>query len=331
MREVPAKRARALAGPPPRGSLRGMPAAITTQGLTKIYGRRLGVEGLDLEVLSGEIFGFIGPNGAGKTTTIRLLLDLLHPTRGRAQVLGLDSRRQSVEIRRSVGYLPGEFGLDPRITGRQLVKNFARLRGMPDLGNADRLAERLGVDLDLPTGRLSRGNRQKVGLVQALFHDPALAILDEPTTGLDPLVQDTFLQLLREARTEGRTIFLSSHILSEVERVCDRVAIVRGGRLAALETTDSLLEKRRKRVTLVFAAPVDAAAFAALPGVQDVHAQGTTVWMSVGDGIDAIIKLAARDTLLDLNVEHPSLDEVFLGYYEQQQPPPIPGVSEPQP
>ena len=178
---------------------------------------------------------------------------------------------------------------------------------------------------------MSRGNRQKVGLVQALFHDPALAILDEPTTGLDPLVQDTFLQLLREARAEGRTIFLSSHILSEVERVCDRVAIVRGGRLAALETTESLLEKRRKRVTLVFAAPVDAAAFAALPGVQDVHAQGTTVWMSVGDGIDAIIKLAARYTLLDLNVEHPSLDEVFLGYYEQQQPAPIPGASEPRP
>jgi ABC-2 type transport system ATP-binding protein len=308
-----------------------MSAAISTQGLTKIYGRRLGIEGLDLEVRSGEVFGFIGPNGAGKTTTIRLLLDLLHPTRGLAQVLGLDSHRQSVEVRRSVGYLPGEFGLDPRMTGRQLIKNFARLRGMQDLGKADRLAERLGVDLDLPTGRLSRGNRQKVGLVQALFHDPALAILDEPTTGLDPLVQDTFLQLLREARTEGRTVFLSSHILSEVERVCDRVAIVRAGRLAALETTDSLLEKRRKRVTLVFAAPVDATAFAALPGVQDVHAQDTTVWMSVGDGIDAIIKVAARYTLLDLNVEHPSLDEVFLGYYDQQPPPPLAGTSEPQP
>ena len=297
-----------------------MLAAITTQGLTKIYGRRLGIEGLDLEVRRGEIFGFIGPNGAGKTTTIRLLLDLLHPTRGRAEVLGLDSHRQTVEVRRSVGYLPGEFGLDVRMTGRQLVSNFARLRGMQDLGSADRLAERLGVDLDLPTGRLSRGNRQKVGLVQALFHEPALAILDEPTTGLDPLVQDTFLQFLREARAEGRTIFLSSHILSEVERVCDRVAIVRGGRLAALETTESLLERRRKRVTLVFAAPVDASAFAALPGVSDIHAQGTTIWMSVGDSIDAIIKLAARYTLLDLNVEHPSLDEVFLGYYDQHQP-----------
>jgi beta-exotoxin I transport system ATP-binding protein len=295
-----------------------MPAAIATQGLTKVYGRRLGIEALDLEVQPGEIFGFIGPNGAGKTTTIRLLLDLLHPTKGHAQVLGLDSHRQSVEVRRSVGYLPGEFGLDVRMTGRQLVRGFARLRGMQDLGMADELAERLGLDLDLPTGRLSRGNRQKVGIVQALFHRPALAILDEPTTGLDPLVQDTFLQFLREAHAEGRTIFLSSHILSEVERVCDRVAIVRGGRLAAVETTSSLLEKRRKRVTLVFAGPVNPELFAALPDVSDAHAQGTTVWLSVGDNIDPVIKLASHYTLVDLSVEHPSLDEVFLGYYEAQ-------------
>ena len=305
-----------------------MPPAILTQGLTKAYGRRLGIQGLDLEVHQGEIFGFIGPNGAGKTTTIRLLLDLLHPTSGRAQVLGLDSHRQSVEVRRSVGYLPGEFGLDVRATGRQLVRNFARLRGMAGLGSADDLAARLGVDLDLPTGRLSRGNRQKVGLVQALFHRPALAILDEPTTGLDPLVQDTFLQMLREARAEGRTIFLSSHILSEVERLCDRVAIVRNGRLAALETTESLLEKRRKRVTLVFADPVDAAGsagrFAALPGVSDVQAQGNTLSLRLADGIDAVIKLAARHTLLDLSVEHPSLDEVFLGYYDGSGFPPVP-------
>jgi ABC-2 type transport system ATP-binding protein len=290
--------------------------AILTQGLTKVYGRRLGIQGLDLEIQPGEIFGFIGPNGAGKTTTIRLLLDLLHPTSGRAQVLGMDSHRQSVEVRRSIGYLPGEFGLDVRASGRQLVRNFARLRGMADLGSADTLAERLGVDLDLPTGRLSRGNRQKVGLIQALFHQPALAILDEPTTGLDPLVQDTVLQLLREARAEGRTIFLSSHILSEVERLCDRVAIVRNGRLAALETTESLLEKRRKRVTLVFAGPVDAAGFAALPGASDIQVLGNTLSLRLADGIDAVIKLAARHTLLDLSVEHPSLDEVFLGYYD---------------
>jgi ABC-2 type transport system ATP-binding protein len=302
----------------PSASLPKMPAAIQTERLSKRYGSRVGIDSLDLEVVSGEVFGFIGPNGAGKTTTIRLLLDLLHPSAGRATVLGLDSHRDSVAIRRSVGYLPGEFGLDVRMTGLELVRHFARLRGMADTGAAAELAERLGVDLDLPTGRLSRGNRQKVGLVQALFHRPQIAILDEPTTGLDPLVQDTFLQVVREARDEGRTVFLSSHILSEVERVCDRVAIVRGGRLAALETTQSLLEKRRKRVALLFAAPVDPTAFAALPGVSDVHAEGTTVWMRVGDGIDAVIKLAAQHTLVDLVVEHPSLDEVFMGYYEAQ-------------
>jgi ABC-2 type transport system ATP-binding protein len=293
-----------------------MSAVILTSALTKMYGSRLGIADLDLEVHPGEVFGFIGPNGAGKTTTIRLLLDLLHPTSGWAQVLGLDAHKRSVEVRRSVGYLPGEFGLSPRATGRQLLNGFAGLRGMKDLGAADELAQRLGVDLDLPTGRLSRGNRQKVGIIQALFHRPALAILDEPTTGLDPLVQDTFLQLLREARAEGRTVFLSSHILSEVERVCDRVAIVRGGHLAALETTESLLERRRKQVTLVFATPADPAPFAALPGVTDVVTDANALWLRVGDSIDAVIKLAARYTLLDISVEHPSLDEVFLGYYD---------------
>ena len=295
-------------------------SAILTERLTKRYGYRPGIEGLDLEVFPGEIFGFIGPNGAGKTTTIRLLLDLLHPTAGGARVLGFDAHRESVAVRRSTGYLPGEFGLDVRMTGRQLLRYFARLRGLDHLGEAPRLAERLDLDLDVPMGRLSRGNRQKVGLVQALFHRPALLILDEPTTGLDPLVQDTFLQILREARSEGRTVFLSSHILSEVERVCDRVAIVRAARLAALETTDSLLEKRRKRVTLVFAQPVDAAVFASLPGVSDVVAAGPTISLRLRDGIDAIVKTAARYTLVDLQVEHPSLDEVFMGYYEDRQP-----------
>ncbi len=300
-----------------------MSSAILTEGLTKRYGRRPGIEQLDLEVHPGEVFGFIGPNGAGKSTTIRLLLDLLRPTAGRATVLDLDARADSVAVRRSVGYLPGEFGLDVRMTPRQLLQYFATLRGMRDVGDAPALAERLDLDLDLPMGRLSRGNRQKVGLVQAMFHRPPLLILDEPTTGLDPLVQDTFLQMLREARDEGRTVFLSSHILSEVERVCDRVAIVRASRLAALETTESLLEKRRKRVTLVFDSPVDASAFAGLPGVSDIRVQGTAVTLRLSDGIDAVIKLAAQHTLLDLQVEHPSLDEVFLGYYDARQPWPV--------
>ncbi|MBN1320354.1 MAG: ABC transporter ATP-binding protein [Thermoleophilia bacterium] len=303
-----------------------MSSAILTEALTKRYRSRPGIEDLDLEVLRGEIFGFIGPNGAGKSTTIRLLLDLLHPTSGRATLLGLDAHRDSVAVRRAVGYLPGEFGLDPRMTGRQLLEHFGRLRGLNGLGAAPELSGRLDLDLDLPMGRLSRGNRQKIGLVQAMFHRPPLLILDEPTTGLDPLVQDTFLQVLREARDEGRTVFLSSHILSEVERVCDRVAIVRSAHLAAMETTDSLLKKRRKRMVLVFVAPIDAAVFAGLPGVSDVHFQAgpeerqITVTLRLDDGVDAVVKAAAQYTLLDLRVEHPSLDEVFLGYYEERRP-----------
>jgi ABC-2 type transport system ATP-binding protein len=296
-----------------------MPSAVLTEGLTKRYGSRIGIDTLDLEVQEGEVFGFIGPNGAGKTTTIRLLLDLIHPTGGKAQILGLDARKDSVTIRRSVGYLPGDFGLDARMTAREQLSHFARLRGLPDLGTAPTLAERLGLDLDVPTGRLSRGNRQKVGIVQSLFHEPALLILDEPTTGLDPLVQDTFLQMLRDAREQGRTVFLSSHILSEVERVCDRVAIVRGGKLAALETTESLLEKRRKRVTMLFDKPVAAEVFAKLPGVSDVEVQGPAVRLRLRDGVDAVVKEAARHTLLDMSVVHPSLDEIFMSYYAEEQ------------
>lgn len=295
-----------------------MQPAILTERLTKAYGRRLGLDQLDLEVYPGEVFGFIGPNGAGKTTTIRLLLDLLHPTSGRARVMGFDVHRDSVTVRSKLGYLPGEFGLDPRMTGRELIRQSSRLRRLDGLGVAEVLADRLGVDLSLPLGRLSRGNRQKVGLIQALYHRPPLLILDEPTTGLDPLVQDTFLQILREARDEGRTVFLSSHFLSEVERVCDRVAIVRSGRLAALETTDTLLEKRRKRVTLVFDKPVDPGVFAQLPGVSDVRAWETTITLRLADGIDAVVKEAAHHTLLDLRVEHPSLDEVFMSYYTEE-------------
>jgi ABC-2 type transport system ATP-binding protein len=296
-----------------------MPSAVLTEGLTKRYGGRTGIDSLDLEVRQGEVFGFIGPNGAGKTTTIRLLMDLIHPTGGKARVLGLDSHKDSVTIRRSAGYLPGDFGLDTRMTARELLAYFARIRGLAHLGVAPALADRLGLDLDVTMGRLSRGNRQKIGLVQALFHEPSLLILDEPTTGLDPLAQDTFLQMLREARDQGRTIFLSSHILSEVERVCDRVAIVRGGKLAALETTDSLLEKRRRRVTMLFSKPVEASAFANLPGVSDVQVEGNALRLRLRDGIDAVVKEAARHTLLDMSVVHPSLDEIFMSYYEEER------------
>jgi len=293
-------------------------AAVTTEQLTKFYGGRPGIIDLNLEVAPGEVFGFIGPNGAGKTTTIRLLLDFVRPTRGRAWILGLDTQRENVEMRKNIGYLPGEFSLDPRMTGRQLLTRFTRLREMDNLGEAPVLALRFEVDLDVPMGRLSRGNRQKIGLIQALFHRPKLLVLDEPTTGLDPLVQEAVLDTLRESQEEGRTVFLSSHILSEVEKICDRVGIVKAGHLVALETTETLREKQRRRVTLVFDQPVDATPFAQIKGASEVKSLGNTVTLRLDNGIDSVVKVAARYTLLDLKVERPTLDEIFLHYYESE-------------
>lgn len=291
-------------------------AAIATEHLTKFYGARTGIVDLNLEVAAGEIFGFIGPNGAGKTTTIRILLDFIRPTSGRAWVLGFDTRRENVRMRREIGYLPGEFSLDPRMTGRELLWRFARLRQMDNLGVATALASRFEVDLDVPMGRLSRGNRQKIGLLQALFHRPKLLILDEPTTGLDPLVQEAVLATLRESQDEGRTVFLSSHILSEVQKICDRVGIVKEGRLVAVETTESLREKQRRRVTLVFGQPVKAADFAQISGATQIEIEENTVRLCLDDGIDSVVKVAAQYTVVDLKVERPTLDEIFLQYYE---------------
>jgi ABC-2 type transport system ATP-binding protein len=290
-------------------------SVILTEGLTKSYGASRGVVDLDLEVRPGEVFGFLGPNGAGKTTTIRVLLDFLRPTRGRAYVFGLDSRRDSVAIRALAGNLPGEFTLDERMTGRQLVSLYARLRGVADLAYADELAERLGADLDRPMRQLSRGNKQKIGLVQALFSKPPLLVLDEPTGGLDPLVQEEFLTIVDETRAEGRTVFFSSHVLSEVERISDRVGIIREGRMVAHETIGSLLAKRYRLLTLRFPAPVDPAPFAALPGVSDLKTEDDLVSFRLEGEIDPVIKLASQYTLVDLEVERPGLEDIFLTYY----------------
>lgn len=292
-----------------------MDPVIHTERLTKSYGKNRGIVDVDLDVYPGEIFGFLGPNGAGKTTTIRTLLDFLHPTSGRAQIFGLDTRRDSVAVHALVGNLPGEYDLGGKPTGRQLVRFYGRLRGVADISYADELAERLGAEMDRPLHHLSRGNKQKIGIVQTLFHRPPLLVLDEPTSGLDPLVQDEFLHLLEEARDEGRTVFFSSHALSEVERVCDHVGIVREGELVALETTDTLLEKRLRRMTIEFAEPVAPAAFAALPGVSDVQMEGPRLTLVLHDGLDDVLKLAARHTVADLELRHPSLEEIFLTYY----------------
>ncbi len=295
-----------------------MTAAIRTEGLGKRYGRRLGLADLDLEVERGEVFGYLGPNGAGKTTTIRLLLDLIRPTAGRATVLGLDPRAQGIELRRRVGYLPGELALDERLTGGELLRYFANLRGGVDPHHVAALAERLDLDLGRPIRALSKGNKQKVGLIQAFMHRPELLILDEPTSGLDPLVQQEFQHLVLEAKAEGRSVFLSSHVLAEVERIADRVAILRGGRLAAVGGVGEIKAKARRRLEIQFGQPVPADAFAGLPGVREAVVAGDRGSFAVEGSVDALIKAAAGCAVLSLTSHEPDLEEVFLDYYRAE-------------
>jgi len=296
-----------------------MNLAIETEKLTKSYGRKArGIEEVDLAVEEGEVFGFLGPNGAGKTTTVRTLLGFLRPTGGRGEVFGFDIRKDSVEVRARVGNLPGEFALEDKMTGEGLLRFFARLRGVKDLGYARELAERLGAELHRPMRRLSRGNKQKIGLVQAMFHRPPLLILDEPTGGLDPLVQEEFLDIIEEVKAEGRTVFFSSHNLAEVERVCDRVGIIRGGRLVAVETTETLIDKSFRHVVLTFAEDVDPRPFEALSGVKELRAGGNRLAFTLYDDLDEMVKLAARHELVNMEYERPSLEEVFLTYYERE-------------
>jgi ABC-2 type transport system ATP-binding protein len=292
-------------------------AVIETDGLTKLYGRARGIEDVSFSVGDAEVFGFLGPNGAGKTTTIRTLLDMLHPTRGSARIFGLDSRRESVAIRARLGNLPGDFGYGRQASGREALRLLARLRGIDGAGRAEALAERFHADLDRPLGQLSRGNRQKVGLILATFHSPELLILDEPTSGLDPLMQEEFLALVAEERERGCTVLLSSHELDEVERVCDRVGIVREGRLIAVERIDDLLGRARRTVTLELADPGDLAGLRSLPGVTDLQALDGRVTFKVAGDLDAAIKAIARHHVRDMELTHPSLEEVFLTYYGQ--------------
>jgi ABC-2 type transport system ATP-binding protein len=289
---------------------------IETESLTKSYGQDRGIEDVTFSVEPGEAFGFLGPNGAGKTTTIKTLLDLLHPTSGRARIFGMDSRRSSVEIRARLGNLPGDFGFGDRSTGAEAVRLLARLRGLEDSGRAAELARRFRADLARPLGQLSRGNRQKVGLILATFHRPELLILDEPTSGLDPLMQEEFLELVREERERGCAVFISSHELDEVERVCDRVGIVRDGRLIAVERIHDLLGKARRRVEVEVADPDALDALEAIDGVTDLdRARGRASFGFAGD-LDRLIEALAGAHVVDLEVGHPTLEEVFLTYYE---------------
>ena len=296
-----------------------MTDVISTEQLTKSYGSHRGIANVDLVIRENEVFGFLGPNGAGKTTTIRTLLDLIHPTSGRALVFGIETTVDPVAIHRRIGYLPGEFALYDRLTGGQTLQYFANLRGGVDRSYQRSLIERFEID---PTRRFkeySKGNKQKIGLVAALQHRPDLLILDEPTSGLDPLVQQTFFEVIGEAKAEGRTVFMSSHVLSEIEKTCDRVAIIRDGRLVKVDRTDALRDLAHHQVELRFVGPVPSDAFASLPGVSDVVVDDQSLRMRVSGSIAPIVQAAASYDLLDFVSREPTLEETFLAQYGSGQ------------
>jgi len=296
---------------------------IQTHNLTHRYGKLTAIQDVNLSVYEGEIFGFLGPNGAGKTTTIRTLLDFIRPSEGSASIFGLDSVRDSVAIRARIGYLPSELALLDNWTGIQYIRWLEDVRGATNgfVAEAERLAGLLDFDLGRSLKGLSTGMKRKMGLIVALAHKPELLILDEPSTGLDPLMQQVLHQIMREARAEGRTIFLSSHNLPEVEAICDRVGIIREGRLEAVETVADLTRVSFRWLTLAFDGAVPAERFRALPGVTDVDGDGSCLRMRVSGeaSIDAVIKLAAQHTVTDMDVEHPTLEEIFLTYYGKKE------------
>ena len=296
-------------------------AVISTHGLTKHYGNVRALVDLDLEVHRGEIFGFLGPNGAGKTTTIRTLMDEIRPTAGSATIVGLDTHDDAVEIRRHVGYLPGDLSMYPNLTGRDTLTYFANLRGGVDWDHVDSLADRLEADLGVKVGDLSTGNRQKVGIIQAFMSRPEVLVMDEPSAGLDPLVQRTFQDLMKEVTSNGSTIFLSSHTLSEVQRVADRVGIIRNGHLIAVEGVQELRSKAMRRVDLYFDGPADPAVFESVDGVRDVESRNHHVSMSFDGRMEQLLAAATADyTLLDITTQEADLEEIFLTYYREEVP-----------
>jgi ABC-2 type transport system ATP-binding protein len=295
-----------------------MDPVIRTEQLTKTYGSHRGIIDVDLSIEPGEAFGFLGPNGAGKTTTIRTILDHIRPTSGRAFVFGIESTVDPVAIHRRVGYLPGEFTLYDKLTGGQTIEYFANLRGGVDQGYQRDLIARLDVDPSRKFKEYSKGNKQKIGLIVALQHRPDLLVLDEPTSGLDPLVQQTFYEVIRETKAEGRTIFLSSHILSEVEKTCDRVAIIREGRLVKVDRVGALRDLAHHQVELRFAGEIPVAAFSALDGVSDVSTEDHLLRLRVSGSIAPLVREASKYELLDFVSREPSLEETFLAQYGRE-------------
>ncbi len=300
-----------------------MAAIIEVENLTKSYGSKRGIAGVSFSVEEGEVFGFLGPNGAGKTTTIRLLMALLHANSGSAKIAGLDCWKQSLEIKRLVGYLPGEPALDPNLTGGQILEYFAHLRGGVDQAYLKRLIQRFDLDTSRKFRQYSTGNKRKVVLIQAFMHRPRLLILDEPTSGLDPLNQQEFDHMVKEPRDEGRSVFLSSHVLSEVEKTCTRVGIIRDGSLVRIGDVAEVKAIKRYEITITFANPIPAETFKALDGVIEVepldHGHGVRIAMQ--GPADAVIKAAANYPVVSLTSYEPSLEDIFLRYYEADAAP----------
>lgn len=288
---------------------------IRTRGLAKDYGKTRALAGVDLEVQRGEVFGFLGPNGAGKSTTIRLLLDLLRPTAGKAEVLGKEPQRGGPGLRARIGYLPGELVLQGHKTAGRLLNDLARLRGGAGTHRIGPLAERFGLDLDRPIRTLSRGNKQKVGVVQAFMHEPELLILDEPTSGLDPLLQKEFRELVFEAQGRGSTVFMSSHVLSEVEDVAGPVGIIREGRMIDVEDVATLRRRAGQKVSITFAEPVGAAPFEAIPNVDHLTVEGSQLTCLVHGEPDALLKAAAKHHVVAWSAENRELEDLFLDFY----------------
>jgi len=293
--------------------------ALSIRGLTKSYGKVEALKGIDLEVKYGEIFGFLGPNGAGKTTTIRCMLDSIRPDGGEMRLLGFDPQSDPIEVQKRTGYLPGEMQFYENLTAERQLRFFNDMRGNSvDWQYIRQLARQLNLDLTQPIKNLSKGNKQKVGVIQALMHRPKLLLLDEPTSGLDPLMQQEVLNLIRETNRQGATVFFSSHIMSEVEQVANRVAIIRSGQIAEVADTSALMHRSLNRLTVRFKRPVEIDCFSQLPGVELLsQANNTVAQFQVAGDMEAFVQFLGQTPVLDLETEHPSLEEIFLSYYKE--------------
>jgi ABC-2 type transport system ATP-binding protein len=292
-----------------------METVILIENLTKFYGKYQGVTDLNFEVKEGEVFGYLGPNGAGKTTTIRSILGFIKPKKGKIFIFGKDIEKEGYRIKKKIGYIPGDLALYENLTGMEFLKYMANLRGNVNWNYVKELSERFNINLNQFIRSLSHGNKQKIGIIQAFMHKPDLLILDEPTLGLDPLMQYEFYHLISEVKREGETVFLSSHILPEVERICDRVGIIREGKLVTVESIDTLKSHAFRELEVHFAKPVPKEAFSELPGIKDLKVENSIIRFKIVGSLDAVIKTAAHYEIVNIISHEPSLEEIFMSFY----------------